>query len=154
METPWVFASGVFGIIVPLGDPVSEKLQYFAGHRSWHTRWLRAARPFDCKTSPNHQPSITVLYSWYEMFAMTCCVWRWPNMSSCIMAKRLCSGLLVCSGQFSCTFANLRRVPMLSWYFKPNVFMLSSKCASLTVGWIAGMPTPRKIFKILQIDSI
>lgn len=45
----------------------------------------RLPRSCGCKTSPNHQPSITML----QLFFPICYVWFSPNEALCIMTKQL-----------------------------------------------------------------
>jgi len=50
---------------------------------------------FGSKTSPNHQPSTTVLDSYYVEFVVVCCVWFSPNLVLRIITKHLHFGLIM-----------------------------------------------------------
>jgi len=61
------------------------------GFRGFHSglNVCKVSRYCSCKTSPNQQPSATVLDSWYEVFVLICCVWFSLNKRLCIITKHL-----------------------------------------------------------------
>ena len=83
--------SAGFSPALAVGQMASHlNLEYFGIQRSsWWTQ-----RSCGCRTSPNHQPSTTVLDSWYEVFVLICCVWFPPNVLLCIRTKHLHFGLV------------------------------------------------------------
>jgi len=84
--------------------------EYFGIQRS---SWWTARCP-GLRTSPNHQPSTTVLDSWYDMFGFlqTCCCALWPNISTLVWSVQRTLFQKSC-GLFRCIFTNLSCAAML-----------------------------------------
>ena len=85
----------MFGIIILLEGPLLQ-LQLFDRWSQillkhslvWnriHSRLYnyRLPRPWGSKAAPNHNISTTMLYSWYEVLLIKCCLWFFTKHSLC-----------------------------------------------------------------------